>query len=355
MAKDPSKKGVRKIPQQFLDWIAANYGTEVAKWYKTNAGRSKALASKQRIDLSTEAGSVGAYHEGHFRGAKDFDVEAAMGGGPTTGRTMRPEIGVINVAHAEMPRIDKLDMNRLGIPEFWVEDFYEAILESEGQKVIGNLDVQGALDVDAGMPVGQAEAQTRVRDDLRRQDVQISGSRPTYESKPAPITQLPAEQVAPPEFDVSDIKKTGEVKVKPRITRVPKVPRNPYPILTRVNGGLRLATKALPGQFDDVIVGGAVSAVVGGATLLGGGSPAQAAEAAGSTFVDYATDPGGMQGSGAGERFYPDGMERQSPEGLARAERERKEAFQESVVKPTKMLLNAVGGAIKLMPSGIGI
>lgn len=227
MAKDPSKKGVRKIPQQFLDWISESYGPEVATWYKTNAGRSKAHASKQRIDLSTEAGKVGSYHEGHFRGAKDFDLATAMGGGPTTGRTMRPEIGVLNVAHAELPRIDKRDMKRLGIPEYWVEDFYEAVLESEGQKVIGNLDVQGALDVDAGMPVEQAEAQSRVRDDLRRQGVVVSGSRPVYTTKPAPITQLPTEQLAPPEFDISDIKKTGEVKVKSRTGQIPKVPQYP--------------------------------------------------------------------------------------------------------------------------------
>lgn len=354
MAKDPSKKGVRKIPQQFLDWISESYGPEVAKWYKTNAGRSKAHASKQRIDLSAEAGQVGSYHEGHFRGAKDFDLKTAMGGGPTTGRTMRPEIGVLNVAHAELPRIDKADMKRLGIPEYWVEDFYEAVLESEGQKVIGNLDVQGALDVDAGMPVEQAEAQSRFRDDMRRQGVTVSGSRPVYTSKPAPITQLPSEQLAPPEFDISDIKKTGEVKVKPRTSRIPKVPQIPSIDIKIKGGGVRTFTKMIPGSIDDIALGALMSGAVGLGTLITTQSPTQAAEAAGTTFVDYATDPGGMQGSGAGERFYPDGMERQSPEGLARAKREREEAFQESVVKPFNQIMKFVGGAVKMMPSGIG-
>ena len=32
MARDPSKKGVRKIPPTFLDWIEQNYGPTVAKW-----------------------------------------------------------------------------------------------------------------------------------------------------------------------------------------------------------------------------------------------------------------------------------------------------------------------------------
>jgi hypothetical protein len=354
MAKDPSKKGVRKIPQQFLDWIAATYSPEMATWYKTNTGRSKALASQQRIKMSEASGSVGAFHEGHFQGAKDFDLETQMGGGPTTGRTMRPEIGVVNVAHAEMPRISKADMKRLGIPQYWVEDFYEAILESEGLKVLGNPDIQAALAMDRGMSAEQAAAQARLRDDLRSQGAPIPGSRPVYSNKPAPLTQLPTEQVIPPEFDVSDIKKTGEVKVKPRTSRVPKVPQIPSVDINIKGGGVRTLTRILPGQLDDIILGGTVSAAVGGATLLGGGTPAQAAEAAGATFVDIATDPGGMQGSGAGERFYPDGMERQSPEGLARAQREREEAFQKSVVQPFNQIMNFVGGVVRMIPSGVG-
>lgn len=224
MAKDPSKKGVRKIPPTFLDWITSNYGENVAKWYKTTTGKGKAEASKQRIDMSTQVGTTGAYHEGHFRGAKDFDPE--MGGGPTTGRTLRPEMGLVNVAHSEQPRIDPREMRRLGIPQFWVEDFYEAILESEGQKVIGNLDVQGAMAVDRGMPIGQAEAQTRLRDDLRKQDLDIPGSRYTAEDRPAPIKQLPKQQTVQPEFDVSRIKdpKTGGIPVAKPQQRARKVP-----------------------------------------------------------------------------------------------------------------------------------
>lgn len=116
-----------------------------------------------------------------------------------------------------------------------------------------------------------------------------------------------------------------------------------------IKGG-KVITRFTP-SIGDVLVGGAVAAAVGGAELLTGGSPAQAAEAAGAAFVDLAADPGGMQGSGAGERFYPDGMERQSPEGLARAKREREEAFQRSVVQPFKQVMNFVGGVVKMMPA----
>lgn len=354
MAKDPSKKGIRKIPEGFLDWIEDTYNKETRTWYKTNAGRSKAFASKARINLSEEAGKVGAYHEGHFQGAKDIDVEQGMGGGPTTGRTMRSEIGVLNVAHAEKPRIPKSDMRRLGIPQYWLEDFYEALLEAEGQKVIGNLDEIAAMDIDAGMPVEQAAAQSRMRDDLRRQGVEIPGARPTYQNKPAPLPADITEQAVPPKFDTSDIKKTGEVKVTPRTSRIPKVPQNPVEF---VAGTVRLGkniARFIPGPLDDAPMAALVGGTVGVLSLAGGASPTQAAELAGGAAVDVFTDPGGIPGSGAGERFYPDGMERQSPEGLARAKREREEAFQQSVVQPFNQVMNFVGGVVKMIPSGVG-
>jgi len=115
----------------------------------------------------------------------------------------------------------------------------------------------------------------------------------------------------------------------------------------------KVITKFTP-SLGDVIVGGVVSSAVGVGSLALGATPTEAAEAAGATFVDVATDPGGMQGSGAGERFYPDGMERQSPEGLARAQREREEAFQKSVVQPFNQVMNFVGGVVKMIPAGVG-
>ena len=238
MAKDPSKKGVRKIPPEFIKWIEVHYGEKVAKWYKANAGKTKAEATRQRQSMSDLVDQTGAYHEGHFQGAKDFDGD--MGGGPTTGRTMRPQIGVYNVSHAELPRISKRDMKSLGIPQYWVEDFYEAILESEGQKVIGNLDVQGAFEMDRGASAEQAAYNSRTRDDLRKQDADIPGDRYTGVDKPAPITKLPDKQPLPPKFDASSIKEGTGI---PRVTGESRV-KVPDPI--EITGGtVKLNRKAL--------------------------------------------------------------------------------------------------------------
>ena len=269
MARDPSKKGIRKIPPTFLEWISSNYGPNVAKWYKTTTGTGKAEATKQRQSMSEMAGSVGGFHEGHFQGAKDIDPE--MGGGPTTGRTLRPEIGITNVAHAEMPRMSKADMKRLGIPQYWIEDFYEAILESEGKKVIGNLDVQGSLDVDRGMPPEQAAAQTRVRDDLRAQGENIPGARYTATDKPAPISQLPAKQPQAPKFDATKIKTGSGIPVVTGGSRI-SVPQNPVKFnkgIARFVPGVGLAVglsaigeQAKAGNVQGVL-GESISTVVG--------------------------------------------------------------------------------------------
>ena len=229
MARDPSKKGVRKIPPEFIKLIETHYGKEVAKWYKTTTGTGKAEATRQRQGMSDIAGQTGAIHEGHFQGAKDFDGD--MGGGPTTGRTMRPQIGVYNVAHAELPRITKRDMKRLGIPQYWVEDFYEAVLESEGKKVIGNLDVQGAFEMDRGASAEQAAYNSRTRADLRQQGVEIPGDRYTGVDRPAPITQLPDQQPLAPKFDASSIKQGTGI---PRVSGESRV-RVPDPI--EITGG----------------------------------------------------------------------------------------------------------------------
>jgi hypothetical protein len=267
MARDPSKKGVRKIPPEFIKWIEVNYGAEVAKWYKKTTGTGKAEATKQRQGMSNLVGQTGAYHEGHFQGAKDFDGD--MGGGPTTGRTMRPQIGVYNVSHAELPRISKRDMKRLGIPQYWVEDFYEAILESEGNKVIGNLDVQGAFEMDRGASAEQAAYNSRTRDDLRKQGVEIPGDRYTGVDRPAPITQLPDTQPLAPKFDASSIKEgTG-------IPRIVGESRTQIPDLIETTAGsVKLNRKAMAGL------------AAGGLFALGPlGTAASAAEVKGRTDI----------------------------------------------------------------------
>lgn len=49
------------------------------------------------------------------------------------------------------------------------------------------------------------------------------------------------------------------------------------------------ATKVIPGPVDDLLVGGAMATAVAGGVLITGGSPAQAAQAAADTGIDYAT------------------------------------------------------------------
>ena len=251
MARDPSKKGVRKIPPEFLKWIETYYGKRVATWYKTNVGKGKAEATRQRQYMSDLAGETGAVHEGHFRGAKDFDPD--MGGGPTTGRTMRPQIGKYNVAHAEMPRISYRDMRDLGIPQDWVTDFYEAILESEGKGVIDGLDVQGAFEMDRGTSAEVASYNSRTRNDLRAQGEEIPGDRYKGTDKPAPITQLPEQQPLPPKFDTDSIKEgTG-------IPRVTGESRRAVPDLDISGGKVKFDTPSLNKTLGRFALGGSLA------------------------------------------------------------------------------------------------
>ena len=364
MAKDKSKKGFRKLPEQWVEYLINTYGYEATKQYVKDTGRGKAHASKQRIDLSEAFEKVGSVHEGHFAAAKDQDLKRKLGGGPTSGRGLRPEYGYLNVAHGEKPRISVAEMKRLGFPTDWVEDFYEWDLERLGMKVIGNLDVQGAMDVDAGMPIGQAEAQSRLRDDLRRQGVDIPGARPTYpEPKGKPLKfEIPETQVIPPEFDASDIKQTGEVAVRPRTGRVPKVPATPAPLSTdiKIKGGVvRTLTRRIPGGIDDVILGGGAALFAGATTLLTTQSPTQAAEAFSETAADYAVSSVMDQISSGGTSTmdvttFPDGQPLHTPEGYARLKRERKEKFEREIVQPFNQVMNFVGGVVKMIPSGVG-
>ena len=176
-------KAARKVPDVLLEWLDKNVSPEFAKWYAKNSRLGARQITTERQRMSADAGTVGAYHEGHFRGAKDVDPK--MGGGPTTGLTMRPEIGVVNVAHAEAPRIPYEDMRKAGIPQNWVEDVFESILYSEGLGVIGNFDTQAAMDMDAGdVTPGQAMAQTDRRQQLRQQNVKQVGPDTSVKLKP---------------------------------------------------------------------------------------------------------------------------------------------------------------------------
>lgn len=293
MAKDQTKKGARRIPKDFIEWIEDNYGPETAKWYPIYTGKGKAEASRQRIDMSKMLGEVGSWHEGHGFGAKDSNRRTKQGGGPTVGRNLRPELGKLNVAHGEKPRWPKEDMIRMGVPSTWLEDLFEADLEFHGMKVIGNPDVQAAIDMDRGMPPEQAMAQSRMRDDLRAQGVEfkVDGDTivderiTTVEGMKAP-TWSATQQPEAPEFSPLS-KVTGE----PTVTapaRGRKVPTQPVKIAKGV-------ARFIPGPLDDVILGTGFGGIAAIGALATGGDPAKAF---GDAVSDFAV--GDLQG---GELF----------------------------------------------------
>ena len=118
-------KAARKIPQVLIEYLEEKHGEEFANWYVKQANKGKRQVTQERQRMSAEVGRTGAYHEGHFRGAEDIDPK--LGGGPTTGLTMRPEIAEINIAHKEAPRIDYAAMREAGIPQNWITDVYETV------------------------------------------------------------------------------------------------------------------------------------------------------------------------------------------------------------------------------------
>ena len=354
MAKDPSKKGIRRVPPDVLAWIEDKYNRHVRNWYKRHVEKGRGEATRQRQEMSELAGKTGAFHEGHMRGAKDIDPE--FGGGPTSGAAMRPEIGEINVAHGEKPRIPKADMTRAGIPQNWMEDFYEAVLEADGMAAIDGLDIQGALAMDRGMSFEQASALSRQRADLRAQGEQIPGDR-FKGDRPAPITNLPAEQVKPPKIDASKIKEGDGI---PRIVGESRrtVPDFSPPELRVKGGAIRTLTRRIPGGIDDVILGGGAALFAGATTLISTQSPTQAAEAFSETAADYAVSSVMDQISSGGTSTmdvttFPDGQPMHTPEGYARLAREREEQFQQNVVQPFNQVMNFVGGVVKMIPSGV--
>ncbi len=248
-------KAARKIPKVLTEYLEEKHGEEFADWYVKQANKGKRQVTAERQRMSAEVGKTGAYHEGHFRGAEDIDPK--LGGGPTTGLTMRPEIAEINIAHKEAPRINYAAMEAAGIPQNWINDVYETVLESEGLGVIGSYDTTAALDMDAGMDPGQAQAQTDRRRQLRAQNVEVVGPETKVEFDPfkgkiqsKPNVELPdfagglASERALEKQQIA-ARRSTRLKVKGGVARVLSVP----------------------------LVGGAVA---GALTLAEGGTPAQA-------------------------------------------------------------------------------
>tara|TARA_Y100000401_G_scaffold12558_1_gene8577 strand:+ start:1430 stop:2446 length:1017 start_codon:yes stop_codon:yes gene_type:complete len=212
-------KAIRKPPKEFIEWLTKKGGKEFANWYVKDYGKAKTVRSAERKHMSRDAGTVGAYHDGHMRGA--MDVHPKLGGGPTSSLSMFPEIGVVNVAHKELPRIPYEDMRKGGVPQNWFEDAYEQFLESEGLGVIGKYDTQAAMDMDAGMDPGQARAQADRRRQLRAQGVDVGpdtdpkfSPAPTPQGKDVPLPNLSDAMDAARERENKQIATRRSVRAK---------------------------------------------------------------------------------------------------------------------------------------------
>lgn len=268
-------KAIRKPPKEFIEWLTEKGGKEFANWYVKEYGKAKTLRSAERKHMSRDAGTVGAYHDGHMRGV--MDVHPKLGGGPTSSLSMFPEIGVVNVAHKELPRIPYEDMRKGGVPQNWFEDAYEQFLESEGLGVIGKYDTQAAMDMDAGMDPGQARAQADRRRQLRAQGVDVGpdtdpkfSPAPTPQGKDVPLPNLSDAMDAARERENKQIaaRRSVRAKAKPE----PEVFKQ-----MRIQNMRKLAGMDKLGKLAKVpLLGGTV---IAGATLLSTGSPGQAAKA----------------------------------------------------------------------------
>jgi len=260
-------KAARKIPKVLVEYLEDKHGEEFADWYVKQANRGKRQVTAERQQMSAEVGKTGAYHEGHFRGAEDIDPK--LGGGPTTGLTMRPEIAEVNIAHKEMPRIDYDAMVQAGVPQNWVTDVYETVLESEGLGVIGSYDTTAALDMDAGMDPGQAQAQTDRRRQLRAQGVEVVGPETKVEFEPFKGKIQSNPDVSFPDF-------AGGLETERAIEKQQIAARRSNRFKKGVTKVAKGVARFVPGSLDDVALGTGFGGIAAGAAFVTGGDPAQA-------------------------------------------------------------------------------
>ena len=212
-------KAIRRPPKEFIEWLTKKGGKAFADWYVKEYGKAKTARSAESQRMSRKAGTTGAYHDGHMRGASD--VHPQFGGGPTSALSMFPEIGAVNVAHKELPRIPYENMREGGVPQNWFEDVYEQYLESMGLGVIGKYDTQAAMDMDAGMDPGQARAQADRRRQLRAQGVNVGpdtdprfAPAPTPEGNDVPLPNLADAMDAARERENRQIANRRSVRAK---------------------------------------------------------------------------------------------------------------------------------------------
>ena len=266
------------------------------------------LAEAERLEMQGIAGKQ--YHRGH--------AYSALDGGSVAISNMLPEHGKRNSLHSSAPRWLRGIMEDVGLTQSYMEDFYEwhdldrqglhkgprpsnalataadehqtspapgtrdgywknpeagvdpASLEMRTDRAM-QLESQGvsreAIDRyernrSAALSIGDSTAQSGpVRSNSRHVTVQ--------DTTPRPNGSLP-----PPRISVQP--RAAELGIKPKP-------------LSQVSKAAKGFTKLIPGPLDDLAIGTAVSGAVAGATLLSGGTPAQAGENFKETAVDFAT------------------------------------------------------------------
>lgn len=284
------------------------------------------LSEGERVKVQRETGKQ--FHRGHGN--------AALEGGSVSINNMLPEHGQRNVAHGSAPRYPEGVMRDLGITENDMQDYYENILEREGlgrgtrpsnaaaiaadEQMVSfdRSDPRGyRRNNDAGIAPEQLEIQTQRLKELEQQGISrqaidnfernqsgtLSIGDSTAQSGPVRTVDPGRQRVkvvepADPSIGVN------RSRVRPRVVgrgAAPQPARQQLAFGNRLRGqgsGMKRVTRAIPGNYDDLAIGGLMSVGSGIATLLTTGNFAQAAEAALTNAVDYGTgdlDGGNLQ------------------------------------------------------------
>ena len=252
----------------------------------------------------------GQVHRGHGHAAKGLD-RGSNGGVDRS--NLQPEMGASNVGHSNGPRYNPDVMAELNMSSTGEQAYYNRILDDEGltinpthQRQPGdyiaadeyqyeiksskgpkNYDVGPAIERGSVTPDSIA-ARERRRSELMTQGVSGDPKKQANSASALLDTTTAVPQSGPAKV----VQQPDAITVQP-MTRKPSG-RLPKP--TKNRSLLKPLTKLIPGPIDDIAVGGAMALGAGGLTLLGGGTPAQAAEEMGSTAIDYAT--GDLDGGG---------------------------------------------------------
>ena len=286
-----------------------------------------------------KSGQGSQVHRGH-----GFSALEGAGVGKAN---LEPELGPLNVAHGSAPRLDPEVMKALNMSSGDLQNLYDGYLTYKGLDInearyFGTLLAadEGLRELQQGTNISQPEASTpenppavaqesiewrnrrlneieqqlqvglensgmdpqdaaiEARNRIQEMSYQQSSLFDTTQSTGGPVTvtqtKRPYTVATPATTKIDEFGREKKVKAQTRVQYQEINPRG----LAQNGGKVRFsrtrqlvkgATKVIPGPVDDLLVGGAMATVVAGGVLITGGSPAQAAQAATDTGIDYAT------------------------------------------------------------------